>query len=144
MDKLEIDIPIGKEIDIEKSDFSTGIIYLKNKCNTLEDIIYSVTNMTIDDIINLLTYNIDKTINNKIIVYTLLSIVASYLNKTRRGDCIHKYYINYDGSILVVIDDQFHNDLFMVSPYFNCYKLAIEAIKLFEDYDKSLLKQLFI
>lgn len=90
--QLIIDIPEGMEIDLENSDLSKGIIKLKHKNLTYEDILQAYTIEYGSLVVS--SRNIDK-----LLAVSKLMDIAKYYNKGWKPDFDNdgesKYYIGY-------------------------------------------------
>lgn len=111
--QLTIDIPEGMEIDLENSNLAKGIIKLKPKNLTYEDILQAYTTEYGSLVVS--SRNIDK-----LLAVSKLMDIAKYYNGDWKPDWSnidkYKYYIIYNGS-----DDIYAVDYNSIYTYSNIY-----------------------
>ena len=97
MDKLKINIPEGKEIDVDKSNLEKGEIYFKDKEKTLEDLIEEWYNISLGNIkLDLLIRNIDSCKVKVLIAKMLYGNLRRYFNYKRELNVNRTFKIFYD------------------------------------------------
>lgn len=109
--QLTIDIPEGMEIDLENSDLAKGIVKLKKKDITYDDIL---------QVTDYVSVRVSIYYIGKILAISKLINIAKYYNGDWKPDWSnidkYKYYITYNGS-----DDTYTVDYNSIYTYSNIY-----------------------
>lgn len=146
MDKLKINIPEGKEIDVEKSNLEKGEIYFKDKEKTLEDLIEEWYNISLGNVKwNLLIDDVDSCKIKALIAKILYGTLIRYFNYKRELNITRTFKIFYDRrGDKFFIKENCSNSLWLQDgKYIYTLSDAIKMLKVVED-NKEIFKYVFI
>ena len=145
-DKLKINIPEGKEIDIKKSSLETGEIYFKDKELTLEDIIEKSYNIHLNGVkCSEAIYDLNSCKGMRLIAKMLYCCLRKYFNYKKVLNVSRTFKVLYNrvGDNFFIKDSISNSNWFADHTYIYNLSDAYKIAQIMED-NKDIFRYLFI